>query len=231
MLPLCLLLASQDPSAIADRLRSDRIEEREQGTRDLLKLGRKAPSAAEALLSDPVPEVVLRARQILRELVHEGSREARRRLEVALSGATSVHLRFKTLDPRTGRTVPGEVWVKGDRIRGRIGAGTGLAILQILSERASRPGVALHDRSGGIRGHRRAGAGPADRPLPVRRATQPAGEGDEGDPGRWAPGRGVPAPARSSAPPPGRGPRRRPVPRSHARGSGLADEAGALVGP
>jgi len=134
MLVLCLLLALQDSSAIADRLRSDRIEERDLATRELLKLGGKASPAVEALLSDPDPEVVLRARHVLREFALEGPRKDRLRMEETLAGAKSVHLRFKTIDPRTGRTVPGELWVKGDRIRGRIGGGTGLAILQILSD-------------------------------------------------------------------------------------------------
>ncbi len=134
MLLLCLLLALQDPSALADRLRSDRIEERDAATREILKLGGKASPAVRAMLSDPDPEVVLRARHILGEFALEGPRKDRLRMEETLAGAKSVHLRFKTTDPRTGRMVPGEIWVKGDKIRGWIGGGTGLAILQIVSD-------------------------------------------------------------------------------------------------
>jgi len=129
-----LLLALQDPTTSADRLRSESIEEREEAIREHLKLGKTALPLLQPLESDPDFEVAARGSSIVRELTGVDSRRPRLRIEETLSRAKSLHLRFSSRGPGMEIPTPGELWVKGDKFRGRIGSAPGPATLQITSD-------------------------------------------------------------------------------------------------
>lgn len=63
-----LLLAFQDPGALIDRLRSERIEEREDAARQLREIGRPALDELGKARRDPDPEVAGRAGHLIRQI-------------------------------------------------------------------------------------------------------------------------------------------------------------------
>ena len=133
ILLLSLLLSLQDPAQdliriLVGRLRSDRIEEREQASRELQKLGKAALTAVEPLVSDPDPEVARRAKLIV-------NAQARLRLEETLTRAKTVRIWFSTGTDDGEKGITGEIWVKGAKIRAWTQGKTGeLVYLRITSD-------------------------------------------------------------------------------------------------
>jgi outer membrane lipoprotein-sorting protein len=155
---LVLLLPPQDVDArrvreLIDRLRSDRIEERNSAAQDLQKIGKDAIPALEAAIQDSKdPEVALRLKAVLHSLAVPSASEALNRIERTLSGADAVRIAFHQETRTLGRDLDLRqncagtlLFAKGDKARLDLTPEKGPAFLMLSDgeslQRQSRPSI------------------------------------------------------------------------------------------
>jgi outer membrane lipoprotein-sorting protein len=153
-LVLALLAPQEGDSAriqaLIDRVRSDRIEERQAAAEDLRKIGKEALPALEAAIKGTTdPEVALRLKGIVNALAVPGAAESLKSIERLLAGAGAVRIAFhqetrtlgKDLDVRQGSTGT-LLFAKGNKARLELAPEKGKELLTISD------GESLANRNG-----------------------------------------------------------------------------------